>query len=308
MTKKAIVMFSGGLDSRLAVKIMQEQDFEILALFFKLPFIAPCRENDSNLDFLKKQGVKLKIIDCTKGKNLQDYLKIIRNPKYGRGSGVNPCIDCKLFMFKKAKKFADKRNIELIVSGEVLDERPMSQRERAMKIIEEKSKLKKRILRPLSAQLLDETFAEEKGEVDRKKLYSIKGKNRKKQLKLTKKFKIDFPNPAGGCLLCEKQLKKRFLTLIKRDLNSEQIQLLKIGRHFLIEDKWVVIGRNFEENKIIEKIGKNYELIIPDFPAPSAVILDKASKKLREKIKKLIMAYSKKGSLKDRKRFERYKL
>ncbi len=335
--KKGIVLFSGGLDSRLAVKIMQKQGFDIIAVFFKLPF-EKCFEKDIE-SFADENKCKLKVFDCTKGKLLQEYLKVIRDTKYGRGKGVNPCIDCKIFMLKKSKKFADKKKINLIVTGEVLEERPMSQRKKAMKIIEEESGLVGRILRPLSAKLLPRIKAEEKGLVDREKLYEIKGRQRKKQIELIQKFNIKYPSPAGGCLLCEKSLKKRLKFLLNRRLNSEEVKFVNIGRHFIIGGFWIVIGRNEEENKIIESVKeKTGKVLIPNFPAASAVIFSvnreeklpahsrsqidiKNNKKeihkrpennkqdnLIKKIVKLIKAYSKKGSLEERKKFEKYKL
>ena len=301
-------MLSGGLDSRLAIKIMQEQNFEVLSLFFKLPVGTGCCDENCSFSFSQTHGVKLKIFDCTKKKLLDEYLSLIKKPKYKRGAGINPCIDCRIFMFKKAREFADKNKIDLIVTGEVLGERPMSQKRKAMDIIEDEAGLKGRLLRPLSAKLLEETEAEKKGLVNRKKLYNIEGRNRKNQMELAKKFNITYPTPAGGCLLCEKELIKRFNTLLKRKLNEDTINLIGVGRHFIIDNIWVVLGRNQKENKIIEFIGKKYNLIIPEFMGPSAVVLDKYNKKFKEKINELIIAYSKKGNLNDRKKFEKWKL
>ena len=301
---KAIVLFSGGLDSRLAVKIMQEQNLEILLAYFKLSFSKNIEKEIK--EFAKKEKIKLKIFDCTKKKLLQEYLDVIKNPKYGRGAGVNPCIDCRIFMLKKVKEFAGKNN--LIVTGEVLGERPMSQMKKSMNLIEEVSGLKNRLLRPLSAKILPETEAEKKGLVDRKKFYDIYGRRREKQIALAKKFKISYPHPAGGCLLCEKELKKRFEFLLKRGLNENEIKFVNIARHFVIDKCWIVLGRNEKENKIIEMTGRDYELIVPDFSGPGAVIMDKCGKKVKEKVNKLIKAYSKKGSLKERKKFDKWKL
>ncbi len=334
--KKCIVLFSGGLDSRLAMKLMQKQGFEIIAVFFKLPFGEGCCNENCSFNFSQIQGVELKVFDCTKGKLLREYLQIIKEAKHGRGAGFNPCIDCRIFMLKKVKKFADKQGIDLIVTGEVLGERPLSQRKKALEVIEKESDLQGRLLRPLSAKLLSETNAEKKGFVNRNKLLDIKGRNRKRQIALAKKFKISYPSPAGGCLLCEKQLKKRFEYLIEyliKNGDENEIPLVKIGRHFLIPENhrfsalktskkserkvfnnnfWVVIGRNEQENKIIENIGrKKGSLIIPKFPGPSAIILNdsgKGNEKIRNKVNELIKAYSRKGSLEDRKKFEKYKL
>jgi len=285
--KKVIVMFSGGLDSRLAVKIMQEQGFDVVALFFKLPFGTGCCNESCAFNFSQMQGVELKIFDCTRGKLLQEYLKIVRNPKYGRGAGMNPCIDCRIFILKKAKEFADKKGIELIVTGEVLGERPMSQMKRAMNIIEKESGLKGRLLRPLSTKLLPETEAEKSGLVDREKFYDIQGRRRERQMILAKKFKISYPSPAGGCLLCEKLYCEKLKKILdKKNLTYNDIQLLKIGRHF--EASKIILGRNKKENELLEK--EKGIKIIPKQIGPTALIKDK---KYKEKAKKLIQKYSK---------------
>ena len=307
--KKCIVMFSGGLDSRLAVKIMQEQGFDVLALFFKLPFGTGCCDEGCSFNFSQMQGIKLKIFDCTKGKLLQKYLDVIKKPKYNRGAGVNPCVDCRIFMLKEAKKFADKEGIDIIVTGEVLGERPMSQQKKSMDLVEEESGLKGRLLRPLSAKCLPKTNSEEKKLVNRTKLYDIQGRRREKQIALAKKFKITYPSPGGGCLLCEKALIKRFQHILKRGIKEDEMNLVGVGRHFVIDNVWVVLGRNDKENKIVEFIGKSKELIIPEgFMGPSAVILDKSDKKVRDKVGKLIRAYSKKGKLEDREKFDGWKI
>jgi hypothetical protein len=305
--KKCIVMLSGGLDSRLAIKIMQEQGFEVTALFFKLPFGTGCCDENCSFNFAQIQGVELKIFDCTKGELLQEYLDCIKNPKYGRGAGVNPCVDCRVFMFSKAREFADKEGIDLIVSGEVLGERPMSQMMKSMSLVEEKSGLKGRLLRPLSAKLLPEIDAEKEGLVDREKLYDIQGRRRVEQIKLAEKFKIKYPHPAGGCMLCEKDLKNRFSKLLDRGIGDDEIHLVGIGRHFMINNNWVVLGRNDKENKLIEAIGKKIgKLIVSETPGPSALILDQGD--VEDKVKGLMKAYSKSGSLKDRKSFEEWRL
>ncbi|MBU2053042.1 MAG: 7-cyano-7-deazaguanine synthase [Nanoarchaeota archaeon] len=297
MNKKYIVLFSNGLDSRLVVKIMQKKKYEIVALFFKLPFSKDV-ENEVK-KFVKENKVKLKLFDCTKGKLLKEYLKIIKKAEHGIGTGINPCIDCKIFMLKKAREFADDKGVELVATGEVFGQRPMSQTKKAMEIIEEKSGLKGRIVRPLS----------EVGAL---------GRRRGKQIVLAKKFKLEYPHPAGGCLLCERELKKRLGYLLDRGLNSDEIRLVNVGRHFLIDNVWVVLGRNKEENKIIESVStarctrkalnEGASAIVPDYIGPSALILDKCDEKLFGIVNDLIKAYSKKGSLKYRKKFDGWKL
>lgn len=300
-------MLSGGLDSRLAIKIMQEQGFEVLALFFNLPFGSGCCDEGCSFNFAQMQGVGLKIFDCMKGELLQEYLDCIKNPEYGRGAGVNPCIDCRVFMFSKAREFADKEGIDLVVSGEVLGERPMSQMMKSLNLVEEKSGLKGRLLRPLSAKLLPETNAEKEGLVDREKLFDIQGRRRIEQIAMAKKFKINYPHPAGGCMLCEKDLKNRFSKLLERGISEDEIHLVGIGRHFIINGVWIVLGRNEKENKIIEIIGNKIgELIVSEKSGPSALVFGK--KDVADKVEGLMGAYSTGGSLKDRKAFEKWRL
>ena len=302
---KVIVLFSGGLDSILALKLMQKQNLKVTALFFKLPFIKNIGKDIKN--FCKENKVDLKIFDCTKGKLLKEYLEIIRNPKYGVGVGLNPCIDCRIFILKKTKEFADKKEIELICTGDVLGERPMSQMKKSLEIIENDSNLKKRIFRPLSAKLLEETDYEKKGFINKENFYDFQGRRRENQIKLAKKFKIkNYPNPSGGCLLCEKELKKRFIFLLKRVLNKDNIKLIGVGRHFFINNCWVILGRNKIENRIIESTKGTK--IVPSYPAPSVIVFNKLNKETKLKINDLIKAYSKKGSLEERKEFEKYKL
>jgi len=285
---KALVLLSGGLDSRLAVKILQEQlgEKNVEALFFILPFGGGCcSDKYCVFKFAQKNNVKLNVIDCTKGKNFKEYMNIIKNPEYSRGTALNPCIDCHLFMLKKAKKFL-KNKTDFVVTGEVLGERPLSQRKEPMLKIEKEAKLERKLLRPLSAKLLPKTDVEEKGLIDRKKLFSISGRGRKKQMELAKKYKIDYPQPAGGCLLCEKEYCNKLKPLLEKNITYKDIELLGIGRHFL-ESK-IILGKDEKENKILQK-EKGIKLI-PKQPGPTALIEEE---KLVDKAKELIQKYSK---------------
>lgn len=268
MKEKVIVMFSGGLDSRLAVKIMQEKGYEVLALHFNLPFGCGCCDFGCNFKFTQMSGVKFKIFDVSKGKLLKEYLEVIRKGKHGRGAGYNPCKDCKIFMFKKAKKYADSKKIKIIATGEVLGQRPMSQTKKAMEIIDEEIGFE--LTRPLVE-------------------IGIFGRRRVKQMALAKKYKIKYPMSGGGCLLCEKELKKRFESLIKKQmLDEKNIIFVNIGRHFINGKRWIVLGRDAKENKVLEK--QKGIKIIPKQPGPSAWI---NNKELIPKAKKLIKKHSK---------------
>lgn len=227
MKEKAIVLYSGGLDSRLAVTMMKK-DYDVLAVHFDLPFGCSCE----GLNFLEKHGIKYKVFDVRKGGLLKEFLEKMKNAKHGRGTGFNACRDCKIWMFKKTKEFADEQGIKTIASGEVPGQRPMSQVRSSMEIID--NRIGFEMKRPL----------EDLG---------FRGRRRENQMKLAEELGIDYPSPGGGCLLCEKALEKRFEVLIEKDLiTSETLSLIGIGRHYFI-DGWFVVGRNEEENGVIEK-------------------------------------------------------
>ena len=302
---KALVLFSGGLDSRLTIKILQEQGLDVEALYIKLPFgTGCCNEFSCVFNFSQLSGVKLHTIDCTKSKLFKDYLKIIKNPKYSRGAGFNPCKDCKIFLFKLGKKFAKEINAEIIATGEVVGQRPMSQMKRDLLLDEKEAGLENKILRPLSAKLLPQTIYEEKGLIERAKLLDISGRRRDLQIRLAKKYGIKYPNPGGGCLLCEKLLKKRFEILLGRGLKENQAQLINLGRHFLIGDSWIILGRNHQENNFLKVINGG-RFIEPNFIGPSARIYGKIKK---HEIMNLIMTYSKQGGVKEKDYWEKYKI
>ena len=273
--EKCVVLLSGGLDSRLAVKIMQERDYEVLAVFFRLPFGTGCCNESCSFNFSQIEGVDLRVFDCTKEELFEEYLDLVRRPKYKRGSGMNPCVDCRIFLFKKAKEFADKEGIKWVVTGEVLGQRPMSQMKTSMEIIEEESGLKGRIIRPLCEM-------------------GILGRRREKQIALAKKFKITYPNSGGGCLLCEKEYTKKLKGILDKKINYHDIQLLGIGRHF--ENSEIILGKNKDENRLLEnEMGIK---IIPKQPGPTALIknkkyLGKLEERLIKKAKELIQKYSK---------------
>jgi tRNA U34 2-thiouridine synthase MnmA/TrmU len=284
---KILILFSGGLDSRLAVKILEQQG-DIECINFILPFGSGCCNTHCSLNFSQKENINLKIVDCTKGRLLEEYLNIVRKPKFGRGTCMNPCIDCRIFLLKKAKDYADKNKIKIIATGEVLGERPMSQHKKALELIDKETKLEGKLLRPLSAKLLEETDAEKSGLIDRSKLFDIQGRSRKRQIELAEKYNISYPSPAGGCLLCEPEFCKRLKPVLS-SINEADIELLRFGRHF---PEGIILGRNEQENQKLEKIAKKNKLIlvIPNQPGPSALIKDK---KLINKAKELIKKYSK---------------
>ncbi len=255
---KAIALLSGGLDSTLAVKVMLDQGIEVEAFNFFMPF---CSSNAKDScaggpvrRAAEQTGVKLNVVDIT-----DDFIQMLKNPKYGYGKNLNPCIDCKILMNKKAKEYLSKVGASFVITGEVLGQRPMSQHRWALQTIEKESGLAGLILRPLSAQLLPPTIPEEKGWVDREKLLRISGRARKAQMTLAADFQInEYPSPAGGCLLTDPGFSKRLKDLMDNScVTLDNIELLKLGRHFRISNKAkVVVGRDEAENKRLNNLLK----------------------------------------------------
>lgn len=291
---KALVLFSGGLDSRLVVKLLQEQGIETELVYFKLPFgCSCCNDSSCNFNFSQLNGSRLHILDCTKGKLFKKYLQVVRTPKYGYGRGMNPCIHCRVFMLIEAKKMMKSLGCRFIATGEVLGQRPMSQYKQALFNIEKESKLVGKILRPLSAKLLPKTEMESEGLVNREKLLDIVGRKRNIQIQLANQYKIKFPNPAGGCLLSDKEYSVRLLDLLKQGEPSfEEIESLDGFRHFKNKGK-ILLGKNHEENLRLIELNKKlkYNLITPkpDSPGPTCIYANNEDKTLAEE---LVLAYS----------------
>ena len=260
-------MISGGLDSILAARIIQEQGIDILPLNFKIPFCQ--RKNQASeaspVETLVKSGLgqDLETIDLGAG-----FLELVLRPKYGFGSNMNPCIDCKIFMLRKAKELLESSGAQFVVTGEVLGQRPMSQHRKALDIIEKESGLKGLLLRPLCAGLLPETLPEKEGWIKRQRLFKFSGRERRPQMDLADKFNIkNYPNASGGCLLTDSNFSKRLRDLlVHRQLSLESVELLKIGRHFrLSEQARLIVGRNEKENKELEAaVLENDYLFTPD--------------------------------------------
>ena len=280
MTKvKALALLSGGLDSTLAAKLILNQGIDVIAVNFVSPFCVCAKDEDGVAEAAKQLSVPLEVVNVG-----DEYLKIVRKPKHGYGKNMNPCIDCRIFILKKAKKYAREIGASFIFTGEVLDERPMSQHSRAMKIVEEEAGLKGKLLRPLSAKLLPETVIEKKGLVDREKLLGIRGRSRKPQLKLAKEFNIkSYPSPAGGCLLtCREYADKlRDLFKHKKRCSMADAALLSVGRHFRLGRNKIIVGRNEAENNVLKakKSRNDYYFEVPDIGSPITVLQGAKTKK-----------------------------
>lgn len=262
---RAIALFSGGLDSQIACRLVASQGIEVVAVYFDLGF--------GKTD--KTQFLRAAALDAHASlliKNISDeYVEnVLFSPKYGYGKAFNPCIDCHGFMFKKAGEMLGELDAKFLISGEVLGERPMSQNKNALDLVKRLSGFEKLILRPLSAKLLPPSLPEQMGWIEREKLLGLSGRSRKTQLELAQKYGFkEYETPGGGCLLTESFFKTKMQDLLKFDsYKKEDAIVLRFGRHFRLTDgAKLVLGRNEQENKIFEKnahIFTKYELIFPE--------------------------------------------
>ena len=293
MNQKALLLFSGGLDSMLIVKILQKQGIKIIPVCF-CSFFFDCTIAEKSAKIL---GLKLKIIDISK-----EHLKVIKNPKRGTGKGMNPCVDCHILMIKKAKEMMKKQDCNFIATGDVLNERPFSQNRKVFQLAEKEFDLKGLILRPLSAKLLPETIPEQKAWVKRDELFGISGKTRKPQLALAKEFGItEFPSPAGGCILTDKEYSKKLFLLFEKipDFDGQDAKTIRKGRVFWENNYLIVVGRNEKENAEIEKLRKDKDVILEpeNFSGPTVLIRGfgkEISSEIINKAQNLLLKYSKK--------------
>jgi tRNA U34 2-thiouridine synthase MnmA/TrmU len=258
---KAIALLSGGLDSTLAVKLILDQGLAVEALNFVTPFCTCNRKGGCEAQHVADQfGIPIKVIGL-----IEEFFQVVRKPRYGYGSGMNPCLDCRILMFTRAKKCMKEVGAAFVFTGEVLGERPMSQRREAMRLIERESGLDGRLLRPLSARLLPPTVPEKEGLVDRDKLLAIGGRSRKPQIALAERYSInDYPCPAGGCRLTDPGFARRIRDLVhhKENFDLNDVNLLKVGRHFrLSPEVKAVVGRDQEENHRILALAKEGDIL-----------------------------------------------
>lgn len=288
--KKAVALISGGLDSMLAAKVILEQGIHVEGLNFYSGFfgvgskIIPAKKpNYNNAQWIADQlGIKLHVIDV-----VEEFKQVFLNPKYGYGSQLNPCLDCKIFIVKKALGWMRQNNFDFVISGEVIGQRPMSQRRDTMNVVKRDSSAENLLLRPLCAKHFPETIPEREGWVDREKLLDFVGRDRKPQIALAKKYGFkNFPQPAGGCLLAEPNFAARIKDLWNRvearravpknkDYTLDEINLLKVGRHLRPRAHFkLIIGRDQKENEFLEKFPNRYiSLHCVDHPG-SLVLVD----------------------------------
>jgi tRNA-specific 2-thiouridylase len=298
---KAVALLSGGLDSSLAVRIMLEQGVEVEAVAIRTPFCDfDCGKGCGHrvTEVASELEIPLKTIYFG-----QEYLRMLKRPKFGFGSGMNPCIDCRSMMYNAAKEHMKQIDADFIVTGEVLFQRPMSQNHRALDIIEKETGTQGKVLRPLSAKCLPMTDIENAGSVKRENLCNILGRSRKSQLALARRFGMDDPpNAAGGCLLTDPQFSKRIRDLMEYlddpgivpTIND--VELLKLGRHFRLSNAAkLIVGRNQNENYMIKSLVLIDDIVIEaeEFPGPTCILRSKNYEhRLVEKSSQIGLRYS----------------
>ena len=253
---RVLAMISGGLDSILAAKLIKEQGIEVIGICFRSYFF-----NEENAKRMTKQiGIQLEVIDFSK-----EHFDMVRDPKHGWGKNMNPCIDCHSMMMRYSGELLEKFNADFIITGEVLNQRPMSQNRSALDVVKKQSGFSDKILRPLCAKNLKETQMEIDGLVNREKLLDISGRNRKSQMALAEKWGIkDYPSPAGGCKLTEPNYSIRLKEVLdrKEDVTEKDIHLLKYGRHFISENNTkVIVSRTGEEGEQIKQLLNNKDMM-----------------------------------------------
>ncbi len=262
---KAVVLYSGGLDSSLALNIVKEWGIKVFPLHIAHKLLSGQR-----LPVVPD----LKIVDVT-----EEFAQIVQKPEYGYGKNLNPCIDCRILMLKKAKEYMAEVKADFVVTGEVLDQRQMSQRLDTLMLIEKKAGLEGMVVRPLCGALLPPTIPEKEGLINHKDLLKIKGRSRRLSLEVAKNRNVnDFLSPSGGCLLTDPGFCRRLADVLRfqETIGAFDIELLKIGRHFRIApEAKLIVGRNEEENKKIEEMAdESYILFyVPDTGSPNALLL-----------------------------------
>ncbi len=293
---KALILFSGGLDSVLAVKLLQIQNIEVEGICFTSNFFGCAKAKKA----AEEIGIKLNIVDISK-----ELLDIVKNPQSGYGKNLNPCIDCHSLMLKKASVYltpqppllirrgggAERRGRgNIIATGEVLGQRPFSQNKEALARIEKIAGVE--ILRPLSAKLLPETAYEKQGLVNRGRLLNIRGRSRERQTELIEKYKLkNYSSPAGGCLLTDPEFSNRLMKMLDYwpDCDVNDVELLKHGRIFWLKTRidinlkqihtnykkaLIVVGRHEEDNENLEKLARRGDVLLElgDIAGPITVI------------------------------------
>jgi tRNA-specific 2-thiouridylase len=270
----ALAMISGGLDSILAAKLVKDQGIEVIGICFKSYFFS----EKNALKIVKQIDIPLVVVDFS-----DEHFEMVKNPKHGHGKNMNPCIDCHAMMMRHCGELLEKFHADFIITGEVLNQRPMSQNRSALDIVKNESGIGHKILRPLCAKNLKETEMEIDGLIDREALLDISGRNRKVQMELAEKWGInEYPSPAGGCKLTEPNYSRRLKELLdhKEDASKKDLELLKLGRHFRVaEEAKIISTRTEEEGELLKPLLTQEDLIFQtvDYNGSTVVIIGKAT-------------------------------
>ncbi len=290
MKARAVALLSGGLDSILAVRMVQDQGVEVVGLNIVLPFVRKSPETpEAAAEWL---GIRL-----VKEQVGADYIDVLRRPRYGYGKGFNPCIDCRIYMLGMARRFMEREQAEFVITGDVLKQRPKSQTPHALKIEDKASELDGLILRPLSALLLKPTIPEQDGLVDRGKLLGLTGRSRRTQLEMAERYGLQaFSTPAGGCPLTFREFggKARSLISNMREVTLDDLSLLAVGRHFYRKGAHIVVGRNRAQNNSLLKArtAEDTVLRVTAYPGPVTLIRGPFSWEAMLSAARLSAAYS----------------
>ena len=261
---KAIALYSGGLDSTLAILVMLRHGVEIEALKFLMPFGGDVGSSSSHnlkpYPAAEQFGFNVELYDLG-----WEFVEIVKNPKYGYGKNMNPCIDCRLLMLKKAKDYMETSGADFVITGEVIGQRPMTQLRNSMNLIEKQCGLEGRLVRPLSGKLLKPTIPEKEGLIKRDWLLDFSNRSRKRQTELAEQFGLkDYNAPAGGCFLTDKHycLRLKDLFAFNKNFDLNDIDLLRVGRQFRLTDRCkFVVGRNESENDAISSLARDTDII-----------------------------------------------
>lgn len=296
MPTNCLVLYSGGLDSILACKVLEEQNIKPIALRFVTPFFGFDLLELGDVEVQRtreKYGIELHVIEIS-----GEYMDMITGPPHGYGRYLNPCIDCKILMIKKAISMMGDYNASFVATGEVLGQRPMSQRKDTLRIIERETGAEGVLLRPLSARFLPGTIVEKNNIVKRRLLPAISGRGRKAQIALAEKYGIiDYPAPAGGCVLADRILSERFRKIFAVWPNFSKMDCVaaQVGRHFLLDNgSWFIAGRNQMENSRLEKLACASDILLRpiEIPGPLCIIRYPGSNQALESGARIAARYS----------------
>jgi tRNA-uridine 2-sulfurtransferase len=297
MKRNAVALLSGGLDSMLALKMMVEQGIELTAVNFTSPF-CNCSSRHAGCGNQARRAAETFSVPIRVVAKGMDYLRVVEKAPHGYGRGMNPCIDCRIYMLRKVSGMMEELGASFVVTGEVLGQRPMSQHRQAIEVIDRESGLAGRILRPLSAHHFPPTLPEIEGIVDRVKLLAIAGRSRKPQIALAEQLGVrDYPCPAGGCLLTDPEIASRLRDLFAHvpGYTHRDLVLLTLGRHFRLSPSLrVVLGRTREENERLLALAVPGDTVFmpEDFRGPTALAAGDCDPAAEKAIGEMIPAYS----------------